>query len=141
MEVKFRELNTIMAGTEALYHEAAKRLGVSDVELLILYVLTGQDGACPQRDLYKETGISRSTVNSAIKKMEKDGSVTLRALDGRSTEIKLTEKGRKLSQRTAEKIIEIENRIYESWTESDRRMMIRLNREFITILAAEVEKL
>lgn len=87
MEVKFREMNRIMESTDALYHEAAKRLGVSDADFYILYILAESDGIIPQKVLYKETGISKSTINSAIKKMERDGVLEINALDGRSTEV------------------------------------------------------
>ncbi len=141
MEVKFKEMNAIFERTDAIYHKAAKLLGVSDVELFILYVLTEAEGKVPQKNLYNEVGISKSTVNSSIKKMEKDGIIIMKALDGRSTEVQLTEKGREFAANTAAKIIEIENRIFESWTAKERELAIKLNRDYMEKFSAEVEKL
>ena len=58
MEVKLHELNTIIEGTDALYHEASKRLGLSDVQMCILYNLYERGDGCPQKELYKSTGIT-----------------------------------------------------------------------------------
>ncbi|MCR4673339.1 MAG: MarR family transcriptional regulator [Lachnospiraceae bacterium] len=141
MEIKFRELNSLMEGTDVLYHRAAKSLGISDAELYIYYSLLERGGACPQRDLYKETGISRSTVNSAVKRMEKDGCLRINAIDGRSTRAELTPEGSRRAMKTAGRIIEIENAIYESFPVEDIRKMIELNRIFMERFAAEVKKL
>ncbi len=141
MEVKLRELNLIMEGTDALYHEAAKRLGVSNAEMTILYMLYEYGEGCPQKDLYKHTGISKSTINSALKSMEKEEYIYLTALDGRSTGIYFTDKGKDLMKRTAERIVEIENLIFDSWSEEDRKNVIRLNREYMEKLAVYVKEL
>lgn len=141
MEVKFKEMNAIMAGTDALYHEAARRLGISDADFYILYVLVEAKGSIPQRDIYKESGMARSTVNSAIKKLEKKGILTLESLDGRSTVVRITYRGRRLSRDTVEKVIEIENKIYDAWTEEEKQTAIKLNRDFMDKFALEVRRL
>ncbi len=141
MEVKFKELNKILEATDALYHEAAKKMGVSDIELFILYELVEAGEAVPQRKFYNEIGVSKSTINSAIKKMERSGFIVLKAIDGRSTEVELTKEGQVLSKNTAERLIEIENRIYDSWSEKEREAIINLNRDYMDKFAVEVEKL
>ena len=141
MEVKFHEMNLIMEGTDALYHEAAKRLGLSDADFDILYSLVEAGGSIPQKKIYLETGISKSTINSAIKKLEREGILAIKALDGRSTEICFTEKGRRFSVETVEKVIEIENNIYDGWSEEEKEIVLRLNRDFMEKFALEVERL
>lgn len=55
----------------ALYHEAAVKMGISDSVQNILYVLCEKGGQCPQSEISKLAGISRQTINSAIRKLEK----------------------------------------------------------------------
>ena len=64
---------TYLAGEiNALYHEAAVKMGISDSVQNILYVLSEKGGQCLQSEISKLTGISRQTINSAIRKLEKE---------------------------------------------------------------------
>ena len=90
---------TYLAGEiNALYHEAAVKMGVSDSVQNILYVLCEKDGRCLQSEVSKLTGISRQTINSAIRNLEKDGIVYLEQGKGRNTILRLTEKGEKFAK-------------------------------------------
>ena len=69
---------TYFAGEiNALYHEAAVKMGISDSVQNILYVLCEKGGQCLQSKISKLTGISRQTINSAIRKLEKEEIVYL----------------------------------------------------------------
>ena len=87
---------TYLAGEiNALYHKAAVKMGISDSVQNILYVLCEKDGKCLQSEISKLTGISRQTINSAIRKLEKEEIVYLKQGKGRNTILCLTEKGKK----------------------------------------------
>ena len=122
---------TYLAGEiNALYHEAAVKMGISDSVQNILYVLCEKDGQCLQSEISKLTGISRQTINSAIRKLEKEGIVYLEQGKGRNTILCLTGKGKKFS---AEKIIplhEIENKIWNEWTEEEQRQYLTLTKKY-----------
>ncbi len=60
-----REQYTYLAGEiNALYHEAAVKMGISDSVQNILYVLCEKGGKCLQSEISKLTGISRQTIRS-----------------------------------------------------------------------------
>ena len=141
MEVKLKELNMIMEGTDALYHEAARRLGLSDAQMFILYILFERGEGYAQKDFCSLTGIGKTTINTAVKNMEKDGYLILKAINGRSTGVYLTDKGRELMNNTVARLIEIENQIFDSWTEEERQLIIKLNRDFMNKLDFLVKKL
>ncbi len=141
MDVKLQEMNIIWEKIDILYHEAAREYGLSDADFHVLYILSGVEGYFPQKMMYNLTGISKTTINSAIKKMESEGIIELKAIDGRSTQVGLTDEGKKLSAESVEKIIEIENRIYDGWTEEERRTMISINRKYMEQFEEELEKL
>lgn len=65
---EMRRLNGLLSETEAAYHEAAVRLGLSDSAMQILYLLADREGSCPLRDVSAQTGISKQTVHSAIRR-------------------------------------------------------------------------
>lgn len=138
MEVKYREMNIILENIDVYYHEAAQKFGLSDAEFDVLYIMFQSDEYIPQKRIYQETGKSRSTINSAVKKMESEGILKLKALDGKSVQVKLTDKGKEFANNTVAKVVEIENKIYDSWSEEDKKTMLRLNRNFMEQLAKEV---
>ena len=88
---KARMYAYLSAEITSLYHEAAVKMGISDTVLNILYVLCERDGQCLQSDIFRLTGISRQTINSAIRKLEKDGFAYLKQGEGRNTMVCLTE--------------------------------------------------
>ena len=67
VEVKMNEFNTISGNINALYHQAAKAFDMFDIDMDILYLIAYLGEGCPQAELYKMTGMSKSTVNTAIK--------------------------------------------------------------------------
>lgn len=138
MEVKYREMNIILENIDVYYHEAAQKFGLSDAEFEVLYIMFQSDEYIPQKRIYQETGKSRSTINSAVKKMESEGILKLKALDGKSVQVKLTDKGKEFANNTVAKVVEIENKIYDSWSEEEKKTMLRLNRNFMEQLAKEV---
>lgn len=141
MNVEFKELNSIIGKINSIYHEAALKLGISDSERDILYVLCDKGSGCNQSALYKETGMTRSTVNSAIRKLESAGILYLTAGKGRNTCVVLTEKGEKYIAETVGKLVEIENNIYFGWTQEERQFFLRLNQKFADELDSGVQKL
>lgn len=67
---KVNQINCLNEEIDSLYHQAALKLGVSDCVLFVLYMLHTNDGKCLLYDIYKLSGISKQTVNSAIRKLE-----------------------------------------------------------------------
>lgn len=141
MESAFRECTYTDKMMESAYHEAAKKMQLSDSEFSILYIFSNYPDGCKQSALYKEAYLSKSTVNSAIRKMEQKELLYLTPGDGRNTMVFLTEKGKELMEKTVYPIIQIENDIYNSWTKKEQELFLRLNRDFAERLLDEVRKL
>lgn len=132
--------NCLMMQTDAVYHEAASRLGLSDSAMNILYSVLNSGGSCPISEICS-FGISKQTVNSALRKLEKEGIVFLEAAGGRRKNVCLTEKGTELAERTVLKIIEIENGIMASWTEHERELYLELTKRYMNRLSEKVSEL
>lgn len=114
----------------ALYHEAAVKMGFSDSVQNILYVLCEEGGSCLQSEVSKRTGISRQTINSAIRKLEKDGLTYLKQGTGRNTILCLTEKGEQVVSEKIEPLREMENRIWSEWTTEEQEQYIALTQKY-----------
>ena len=133
-----REYNLIQNQINNLYHEAARRMGVSDSVMDILYILSTHAPGCNQSVLYKESFSVRSTINSAIRKMEKDGLLYVTPGTGRNTRVFLTDAGKALVQNTAERIIQAENEIIAQWSGEELELFLRLNRDYAEQLHKKV---
>lgn len=131
MEVAFKEFNQILGNINAAYHEVCVKLGISDSEFDILYILCDLGDGCNQSAIYKNSGLGKTTINSAIKKMEKKGYIRIEQGTGRNTLVYLTEMGKELSAKTAERIIEIENAIFHSWSKEEQNIFVELNKKYL----------
>lgn len=73
MKNMFQQINQLDRQIGGIYHEAALKMGFSDSELWILYALSVSTAGCRQTELCQSTGMTKTTVNSALKKMEEVG--------------------------------------------------------------------
>ena len=122
---------TYLAGEiNSLYHEAAVKMGLSDSVMNILYVICEKGNQCFQSEISKLTGISRQTINSAIRKLEKDGIVYLRQGQGRNTIVCLTEKGEKFSAERISRLLEIENEIWNEWSPKEQEQYLTNTKKY-----------
>ena len=64
-----KRLNHLIGETDAVYHEMAVRFGLSDSAVRILYTICDYDDGtyCPLQVICRRTGISKQTINSAIR--------------------------------------------------------------------------
>lgn len=141
MKSAFQEFNRIDGQIERCYHNAAVKTGMPDSEFWILYVLITAESKVLQTELAEATGMSKTTVNSALKKMERDGLLMLAPDIGRNTRVILTEAGNNKAEATVCRLVEMENRIYESWSPEEQSMLIQLNRDYADKLSAMVKEL
>ena len=79
MNTVLKEFNEAFGIINEAYHEAAVKLGLSDTEMEIFYIY---GSGCRQSVLYKESGLTKSTVNSAIRKLQRDGILYLMPGEG-----------------------------------------------------------
>lgn len=140
-EQKWRRFNYISNEINALFHEAALKMGMSDSEMLILYTICNEGNGCLLSEVYKTSGISKQTINSAVRKLEKEEIVYLENVDGRSKKIFLTEKGQREMQGKVLRIIELENTIFGSWTEEEQELYVELTQRFESSFREKLKKL
>ena len=125
------EQYTYLAGEiNALYHEAAVKMGISDSVQNILYVLCDQGSRCSQSEIGRLTGISRQTINSAIRKLERNGIVYLEQGRGRNTIVCLTNQGKAFAAQRVVPLLEAEQKIWNEWTPEEQREYLRLTQKY-----------
>lgn len=138
---KARHYNRILSQIDEVYHEIALRQGYSDSAMNVLYTLADNDGACLLSALVRQSGNNKQTVNSALRKLERDEIVYLEAAGGRAKRVCVTQKGAALLHETVERILAMENRIYASWTEEEWERYIGLTERYLQQLRQETKEL
>lgn len=138
---EIRRINSLTNEMESLYHLAALHLGIADSVSLVLYFLYDAEGRCPLSDIYKSSGTSKQTVNSAIRFLEKEGALYLEPYKGRAKMAVLTDKGRAYAENTVARLRRAEEQAFDGWTEEEVRTHIRLLEKYTECFRREVEKL
>lgn len=139
INAQMKRFNLLMSEIDAAYHDAALKLGMSDSVMLILYTVCSCDGECLLSDI--TSGASKQTINSALRKLEAEGIVYLEVFEGRKKKVYITEKGRQLAKDTVLKIIEIENKIFDSWSGDEKSIYIDLTQRYLAGFKEKVKEL
>lgn len=139
--IEMKRFNYLSRELDAAYHEAAKKLGLSDSAMWVLYTICDNGEPCPLNDICKLSGISKQTINSAIRKLEIEQILYLEAFDRKKKQIYLTEKGRTLAKQTVVHLIEIENTIFDSWEKEEREIYLELMQRYLTMFRNKIKEL
>lgn len=128
---ELRRYNYLAGELDAAYHEINVKLKMSDSAMTILYAICDQGEACLLRDIYGQFGVSKQTINSALRKLEEEKLVFLEAVDAKNKRVCLTTKGKETANRTAKRIIEVENDIFSSWEEEEVEKYLELTERYL----------
>ena len=139
-QTTIERINVLLRETDDAYHDIALHFGISDSVMHILYAICSSGHSCQLSDI-TSTGISKQTVNSALRKLEAEGIVYLERTGGRKKAVCLTEKGELLADQTVRRVIVMENEIMDGWSEEDRLKYIELNQRYLTDLREKMKEL
>ncbi|MBF4695539.1 MarR family winged helix-turn-helix transcriptional regulator [Fusibacter ferrireducens] len=134
-------INYLTSEMEALYHQASLKLGITDSVSIILYTILDTGENCLLSDIYKKSGISKQTVNSAIRGLEADDILYLEKHTGRTKKIILTEKGKDFMNKTVTKLYKAEVRTFESWSTEEINTYIHLMEKYTNCFREQVSNL
>lgn len=138
---KLHRINYLGAEMDALYHQACHRLGISDSAMRALYTVYDNGGTCLLSDIYKQSGISKQTVNSAMRKLERDEILYLEQEDGRGKRVHLTEKGKSYMEKTAARLYEAECEVFSGWSDQEIDMYIHFMEKFNDMFRSQIDKI
>lgn len=136
------QYNSIIKECDGLYREIAKIYGLSDSVFWILYALREEKQEMTQSELCNTIYQPKQTVNSALKKMERDGYLELTARgDRRSKQICLTQTGIQLAEATVDYVISAEHRALSGLTEKERNTFITLFQKYTDLLRDSINRI
>lgn len=126
-----REYNRLFKEMDDLYHELARRAGLSDSAFDILYTLCMTGDGCLQKDICNFSFISKQTINSSIRKLEREGLIRLAAGKGRDTHIFLTDKGKLVVQEKIIPVAQMEQCAFSQIPSTQQQELLRLTQEYV----------
>ncbi|MCI9184981.1 MAG: MarR family transcriptional regulator [Lachnospiraceae bacterium] len=133
--------NHLCSEIEAVYHEMSLKLGLSDSAMIILYTLYDNGEDCLLQDICRRSGLSKQTVNSAIRKLEAEGVLYLEPVGPKAKNACLTETGKRLAKQTAGRVLQIENEIFASWPYENVQKYLELTEAFLLALKDKAKSL
>ena len=136
------EYNQLYKENSAIYHDICGKFGLSDSTFWILYTLRAEEPPITQSDICILLSQPRQTVNSALKKLEHDGLISLSGEGGRRGKpISLTQAGLELAAHTADLVIEAEQNALLDLSPEEQRQMLDSMRRYNTTLTARMRKI
>lgn len=134
-------INYLAAELDGLYHQAAVKLGLSDSVMHIMYMLYDNDGSCMLSDICRMSGISKQTVNSAVRKLEGEELIHLEKQGGKMKKVCMTQKGREYAEQTVTKVFRAETEAYSAWSEEEINMHLKLMEKYVLSFRDRIEEL
>lgn len=133
------QFNSLFKEITDVYHNIALKSGISDSAFLILYVIVELGCGCTQKDIVEMYYMSKQTINSSIKKLEKAGYIKFKQDKGNNKQIFLTSSGEKLVEKKITPVINVENNIFEDMTPEESNELLRLTKKYVDLLREKSE--
>ncbi len=138
---EMRRLNHLISETDALYHEAAVKLTLSDSAMKVLYTVLDSGGSCPLREVGILTGLSKQTLHSAVHKLAREGILQVEASGAKNKRLRFTEAGKQLAACTVAQLIAAENRILAEWKPEEVEQYLALTQRYLDGFRSELARL
>lgn len=132
--------NRIHDDMEELFHELGQRMGLSDSAFAVLYTVCEADAPVTQKQICDMKFMSKQTVNSAIRKLEKAGILYLETRSGKEKDLCLTELGTRLIKEKIAPVIYAEARVFERLGQDEGETLLRLSRQYLQLLREEISQ-
>lgn len=140
---KLKAFNKIYKEMDIVYHNYAKKCGLSDTAFWILYSVAESNEHFTQRDFSESWSFPPQTVNSSLKDLEKQGIIFLEGVPGNKKNkwIKLTKKGTELVEKTVFPLMKTEWESLEALSEEECELMMSLIKKYVSTLKENVRKI
>lgn len=138
---RIHRVNCLSNELDAIYHQAARKLGISDSVMLVLYMLYERGGTSPLLEICAESGTSKQTINSALRKLEKEEILYLEQEGRKTKRVCLTEKGKLYVNQTAARLFQAECSAFDDWTDEEVKQYLTLMEKYNESLRKQVEKI
>ena len=129
---KVQKLNGMLCEMDSIYQTLLSAKNISDGEFVVLNAILSLGEGCLQKDIAENSYMSKKTINSTIKKLEKEGFIKLKAGKYPNMHIYLTKQGLDHIKNNVLPIVNVEDRVLGSMPEADFDRLISGYSKYIT---------
>ncbi len=134
------KFNRLYKEMDDIYHKIAANAGLSESAFFVLYAIASMEEECLQKNISDYYYLSRQTINSSVKNLQKNGYIYLIRKNGRDKQILLTEEGKKLMKEKILPVIDQEQAAFEEMAPREREQLLTLTEKYIHILQQKTEQ-
>lgn len=138
---ELKEFNQLYREIDELYHIIAVKMGLSDSAFMIFYTLCDIGDGCMQKDICRTASMSKQTIHSAVRKMEREGYLVQKPGKGRDKHLLFTEKGRAFADEKILPVVNMENQVFAEMLPKERNELLRLTRKYRELMQKKTEEL
>ena len=142
-EKRYQEFISASKEIDDVYHMLALKFGLSDSAMWILCTMREAKRELTQSEIAQEMSMSRQTVNSAIKNLEKQGYLRLEAVSGdrRNKILSFTEEGETFVKRTVDRVLSLEHQVFENLEVEEQEKITQILRKYTRFMREGAEKI
>lgn len=142
-EKRYQEFISASKEVDDLYHMLALKFNLSDSAMWILCTMREANRELTQSEIAQEMSMSRQTVNSAIKNLEKQGYLRLEAVSGdrRNKILSFTEEGETFVKRTVDRVLSLEHQVFENLEVEEQEQITQILRKYTRLMREGAEKI
>ena len=137
---RLKRLNAILSEVDNLYQTLLKAHNVSESEYVVMFAINELGEGCSQKDISENGYASKKTINSTIKKFQKDGYIDLKPAKYPSMQIFLTEQGKKFMRENIVPILKLESNVLDDVPENEFDALAQCYRKHLNAFRNHVEK-
>ncbi len=144
LQEQLRRFNTLWKAQDDIWQEAARNSGLTETAFWIIYILTTENNAeLTQAELCDTWFIPRQTCNSAVKKLEREGLISLTTHKGAGNVkyLSLTENGIACAEKYIAPLTNADVLSFSSFTEEERDLLLSLMQRQLDYLKKGTENL
>jgi len=135
---KVQQLNGMLCAMDSIYQTLLSAKNISDGEFVVLNAILSLGEGCLQKDIAENSYMSKKTINSTIKKLEKEGLIKLKAGKYPNMHIYLTKNGLEHIKNNILPIVDVENKVLNSMPDPDFERLVSGYSQYITNFKEQV---
>lgn len=136
---KVQQLNGMLCEVDSIYQSLLAAKNVSDSEFVVMIAILTLGEGCLQKDIAENSYMSKKTINSTIKKLEKEGYIKLKAGKYPNMHIHFTKQGLEHIENNILPIIEVENEVLNGMPPAAFEMLVGGYTKYIANFRERVE--
>lgn len=137
---KLRCINNMLSEISDIYQKLLLSKNVQESVFIVMSSILELGEGCLQKDIAEKSYTNKKTINSTIKKLQKDEYIELKAGKYPNMHIYLTDKGREYMAANIMPIIELEKNVLECISEKDFEILVDSHTRYISNFREHVEE-